>query len=201
MSAYREHWIRNTFKTLFSRENVLSLPNLLSLLRIMLVPVIIWVFREKQSNIGAVVLILISAATDIADGKIARKYNMTTDLGKILDPIADKLTQGAMVVCLLQCYPSMKYLLIIFVAKELIQALMAGVTLRKYGNAISAKWFGKASTVVFYSVMVVLFAFSKMPAQLSTVLIGISAGMLLLSLALYARFFIGLLLHPDRASN
>ena len=79
----------------------------LSVVRLLLIPVIVWLYCGKQEYTAAVVVILLSGITDIADGIIARKYHMVSDFGKILDPIADKLTQAAIILCLTYNYPLM----------------------------------------------------------------------------------------------
>ena len=85
---------------IFNKDQVLTIPNLLSVIRLALIPLIVWLYVGKQAYSAAVIVILISGATDIIDGAIARRFHMVSDLGKILDPIADKLTQGAVILCL-----------------------------------------------------------------------------------------------------
>lgn len=85
---------------IFRKDQVLTIPNLLSVIRLALIPLIVWLYIGKQEYSAAVAVILISGATDIIDGFIARKFNMVSDLGKILDPVADKLTQATVILCL-----------------------------------------------------------------------------------------------------
>lgn len=92
---------------IFKKDQILTIPNLLSVVRLLLIPVIVWLYCGKQEYTAAVVVILLSGITDIADGIIARKYHMVSDFGKILDPIADKLTQAAIILCLTYNYPLM----------------------------------------------------------------------------------------------
>ena len=79
---------------LFKKENVLTIPNLLSLFRLLLIPVIVWLYCVRQDYRWTIVALAVSGLSDILDGIIARKFNMVSDLGKILDPCADKLTPG-----------------------------------------------------------------------------------------------------------
>lgn len=74
------------------KDQILTIPNLLSIVRLCLIPLIIWLYCVKKDYTLAVIVILISGATDIVDGFIARHFNMVSDFGKILDPVADKLT-------------------------------------------------------------------------------------------------------------
>ena len=88
------------------RKELFLIPNLLCYLRLLLLPVFA-VFYSCEEYVWATVTVLVSAFTDVADGFIARKFNMTSELGKILDPFADKLTQAVVSACLLIRYPIM----------------------------------------------------------------------------------------------
>lgn len=170
------------------QHKIFTVPNLLSMFRLALIPIIVWVYVWKHAHILATILIALSGLTDIADGKIARKYNMVSDLGKVLDPFADKLTQFSMLFCLVTRFYWVWYLIVFFVVKELTQALMAYVVLRKKEKVESAQWFGKASTVTLYAVMIILFVCPVISDTVAMVLCGLAGGMLLLSLILYLRF-------------
>ena len=112
MSKFKEN-----VNDLFDNWN--TIPNWLSFLRIALIPVFSILFI-KEIYIPAFVLMIIAALTDLIDGKIARKYNMVSNLGKILDPIADKLSQVAIVIILIFKFWSfdgpLKYLLFLFIS-------------------------------------------------------------------------------------
>ena len=84
----------------FSREQVLTIPNMLSLFRIILIPVFIVIYTSDNTELAFAVL-LISTLSDVFDGYIARSLGQVTDLGKVLDPIADKLTHAAVIICLM----------------------------------------------------------------------------------------------------
>lgn len=170
------------------QHKIFTVPNLLSMFRLALIPIIVWVYVGKNAHILATALIVLSGLTDIADGKIARKYNMVSDLGKVLDPFADKLTQFSMLFCLVTRFYWVWYLIAFFVIKELTQALMAYVVLRKKEKVESAQWFGKASTATLYAVMIILFVCPVVSDTMAMTLCGLAGGMLLLSLILYLRF-------------
>lgn len=170
------------------QHKIFTVPNLLSMFRLALIPIIVWVYVGKNAHILATALIVLSGVTDIADGKIARKYNMVSDLGKVLDPFADKLTQFSMLFCLVTRFYWVWYLIAFFVIKELTQALMAYVVLRKKEKVESAQWFGKASTATLYAVMIILFVCPIVSDTMAMALCGLAGGMLLLSLILYLRF-------------
>ena len=177
---------------LFRKDQILTIPNLLSLIRLALIPVIVWLYIGKQAYAAAAAVILISAATDIVDGYIARKFHMVSDLGKILDPVADKLTQAALILCLAAKYRLMRILLILFAAKELIMAAMGYAAIRKQDTVNSAKWYGKMTTVALYVTMMLLILVPSFSEAWANTLIGICGGLILISLALYVRFYLKL---------
>ena len=164
---------------IFSKDQVLTIPNLLSVIRLALIPLIVWLYVGKQAYSIAVIIILLSGATDIIDGAIARRFHMVSDLGKILDPIADKMTQGAVILCLALKYRWMRGLIVLFIIKEIIMAA-----------------FGYLNTVVLYLVMMCLILFPGIPETAANILIGICSCLMLISLALYTRFYLKLF-HTD----
>jgi len=180
--------MRNRLK----KRDILTIPNFLSFFRLLLIPVLVWLYcSQKKYNIAAFV-IAISAVTDIADGKIARKYNMVTDFGKIIDPIADKLTQASLILCLIPKYRWMTALVILFVIKEGFMLMAGYMTLKLTDTVNSAKWHGKVSTVVLYTVIMILVLFPRMPETATNILIGLCGAAMIISLMLYGRFYIGI---------
>ena len=103
------------------RKQIWSIPNLLSMFRILLIPLMVALYW-KGRTIAALIVFGVSAASDIADGQIARRFNMVTDLGKMLDPLADKLTQGAAAICVGRTHPQAFLLFGFMAVKELTQA-------------------------------------------------------------------------------
>ena len=126
-----------------------NVPNSLSLLRLALVPAFA-VLYLMQRDLWAFALLAVSGLTDCLDGFIARRFNQITDCGKLLDPLADKLTQVTVVICLTTRYPQVLPLTIICFVKELCQGIGGIILLRGRCEVRGAKWFGKVSTVVFY---------------------------------------------------
>lgn len=174
----------------FKKDQILTIPNLLSVIRLLLIPLIIWLYCGAQKYQMAVIVILLSGLTDIADGIIARKYNMVSDFGKILDPFADKLTQAALILCLTVKYKLMVPLIIEFAIRELCMLVMGCITIRKHHSVNSAKWYGKVTTVVLYAVMMILILF---PGISDTAADGMIIGcglIMLVSFFLYVRFYI-----------
>lgn len=173
----------------FSAKNILTIPNLISLFRILLIPLIIWLYCGKKQYTATIAVVAISGVSDIIDGKIARKFNMVSDVGKVLDPIADKLTQVTLVICLTARYPWMWALLALFAVKECLMLLWGYLTLKSTNTINSAKWYGKLSTVVLYSVMMILILFVNIPEAGATALMLLCGGVMLLSLVMYGRFY------------
>ena len=176
-------------KKIFEKDQILTLPNLLSLLRLLMIPVILWLYGEKQNYYAATAMIVLSGLTDIADGIIARKWNMVSDLGKILDPIADKLTQATLIYCLVARYDWMFPLLILFAAKEIIMGISGLVVIKKKDVVNSAQWFGKLATVILYIVMSILFLFPNVPEAAANGMILVCAAAIVLSLVKYLLFY------------
>ncbi len=113
------------------RGRILTIPNLLSFFRIALIPIIAWSYCVKRDNTLTAILLLLSGATDIIDGFIARTFHMVSDLGKVLDPVADKLTQATMLICLMMRFPLMMIPLAVMVVKELCMAISGCLVIRK----------------------------------------------------------------------
>lgn len=180
------------------RKDIFTIPNILSYFRIALIPVFVILFLNAYSrngigyHVGAVVTLVVSGLTDMLDGRIARKFDMITELGKIVDPLADNLTQFAVVVCLAIEYRLLIPVIALLVIKELSMAVLGVVFLRKGRKLKGAHWYGKVSTVVFYAVMFILLAvpYSKMPFALSTVLITISGAWMLFSFIMYVHQYV-----------
>nr|MDE6863846.1 CDP-alcohol phosphatidyltransferase family protein [Eubacterium sp.] len=191
-------------KDLFDNWN--TIPNWLCFLRIALIPVFATLFI-KGSYIPAFILMIVAALTDLLDGKIARKFNMVSNLGKILDPIADKLSQIAIVVILIVKYWDgyLKYILFLFIVKELLMVIGGALLMAKGMRPVAAEMWGKVATTVFYVFMIIIIAlggegcalydvaFFKpfiLPEWLITAMVVISALLAFVSLFGYAPGFI-----------
>lgn len=133
-------------------DRILTLPNVLSFFRLMLIPLIVYLF-ETNEYWWAFGALLLSGTTDVVDGWIARTFHMVSDFGKALDPIADKLTQLAVLFCLMREY---WWVLAVFVFKEVFIGVMTLMALKRTGSIYSAGWYGKLCTVVIYLSMFVL---------------------------------------------
>lgn len=140
----------------------MSIPNILSIFRLILIPFFTYFIIAKDNYVVAGILLVISGITDYCDGYIARKFNMTTNLGKILDPLADKFTQLIAVICLaVKGYAVMWFLAAFLFLKDLM-LLIGGIMLyQKKDGMIPSNMFGKVATFVFYVAVVLLTLFGQ----------------------------------------
>ena len=168
-----------------TRKQLFTIPNLLSLLRLCMIPLIIWLYCiQKNYALTAVVLVL-SGLTDMVDGYIARRFNMVTDLGKALDPVADKLTQASVMFCLLSRFRMMLVPLLLLIFKEVCNGVISLVVIKKTGKVCGADWHGKVCTWLLYAMMFVHIVWFDISREWTTALIGICVIMMTLSFALY----------------
>lgn len=182
---------------MFKRKDVLSVPNILGYFRILLIPFFMYTYMTAKSPsdyYAPAAIVGISSISDFFDGLIARKCNMVTELGKLIDPLADKLTQGALIICFIFKYPLMRYLLAIYVIKEGFMLAMGLIMLRHNGKKLNgAKWFGKVSTALVYIVMFILFLcpifFPEMNEDTITAMIALCGFAMVATLILYVPVF------------
>lgn len=171
----------------------MNIPNALSLLRLLLLPVFAALYLMSGEYPALLywsfAVLVLSGVTDSLDGIIARKFNQITDLGKILDPVADKLTQVTVILCLAIRNPAVVGLLVICLVKELCQGIGGLFLLRRGEKIQGAKWYGKVSTFVFYGVMALIVLWPGMPAPLMVALIAVVALLMLFAFFNYMRMF------------
>ncbi len=188
-------------KRIFKKDQIFTLPNLLSIIRLMLIPVIVYLYCFEEQYIAAMAIILISGLTDVVDGIIARNFNMVSDFGKILDPIADKLTQITVIFCIANRITQVWLLVGMFIIKEIVMMLMGMAAIKKLDSVNSAKWYGKANTVILYGAMVLFMLFPEMDTLFSSTVVIACAVSLVLSLGLYIRFYYRLFMDATAEKN
>ena len=154
---------------------------------------IVWLYSVERNYYGAIAVIALSAATDIIDGFIARTFNMVSNFGKVLDPVADKLTQVSLMFCLTVRYPLLWVPIIIFIIKESFMLIFGYITLELTDKINSARWYGKVNTATLYLSMSILIFFPDIPADYSSFLIGFCVAVMLVTLILYVGFYINIL--------
>ena len=144
------------------KKEVFTIPNILSFLRLALIPVYVRIYlnaTQTQDYFIAGSILVISCLTDMIDGKVARQFHMISTLGKILDPIADKLTQFTLTLCLSAKYPTLRFVLFLFIVKESFQAIMGLINLRKGKMLPGALFAGKICTFILFLSLIILVFF------------------------------------------
>ena len=171
-------------KTIFQGK-ILTIPNILSFTRLLMIPWFMWMYLAKNDSVGTALILLLSGFTDTIDGVIARRFNMVSNLGKALDPVADKLTQIAMMACLVWRFPHMWQVLGALCVKELFMLFSSLMAIRRTEVVLPADWHGKMTTTTLYAVMIAHLLFSELPGPVSDGLICLCTIMILLSGVLY----------------
>lgn len=177
----------------FNKRDLWSIPNVLCYIRFLLIPIFVMQYiraEEPKQYMQAAAIVLASGLTDFLDGFIARTFNMVTELGKLLDPLADKLTQASLIFVLIVEIKWMFLLLILFVAMQLFMFIAGLAMLKKDKRLDGSKWFGRVSTAVFYAVMLVLVALPELSEATQNILMMVCGIFLTMSFALYIREYI-----------
>lgn len=167
------------------QKKIITIPNILSFFRLCLIPVIVWLYTVKQDHFLTLIILVLSGVTDIVDGIIARKCNMISDFGKAFDPVADKLTQMAMLFCLVSRFPYMMIPFVLLVVKEVFTGITALITIKRTNTVKGAVWHGKLTTIALYSMMAIHLLWYNIPRAVSLILVGICIGIMLMSFILY----------------
>ena len=155
------------------------------MLRLLMIPLFVWLYVGRHAYYETALVLLLSGVTDMLDGFIARRFHMVSDVGKVLDTIADKLTQIAMLSCLLTRFPLMLLPLIVLIIKELTDGIMGLVILKRSGEVHGANWHGKVATALLYATMILHVIWFAIPQALSEGLLLLCTGLILLSFVLY----------------
>lgn len=170
-----------------TENRVVTIPNLLSAFRLVLIPVFLWTYCIKGEYAVTTGLLLLSGLTDLADGFIARRFHMVSNLGKMLDPVADKLTQAAMLICLATRFPMIWFPLGILAVKEASVGITSLLVIRKSGVVTGAAWHGKITTALLYLTILLHLIWFHIPAAASNGMIALCSGGMLVSWGLYMR--------------
>lgn len=166
-------------------DKIITVPNVLSFIRICLIPVIIWEYIFLKEYFWAAITVIISGITDVIDGFIARRFNMVSHVGRILDPVADKLTQIAVIACLCIRFPMMIIPLAILIVKELANGIIALVMLKSTGDTMNSYWHGKLATVLLYAMIITHLFWASIPVVVSDIFIAACLAAMAVSFALY----------------
>lgn len=174
------------------KKDLFTIPNLLSLFRLVLIPVYIVIYlraKTAEDYYIAAGILAVSCLTDLIDGKIARHFNMISNTGKILDPLADKATQFTLIVCLTIRHPVLLILIALFVVKEGFQ-LVAGFMILRRGKILSgALLSGKICTTVLFISLILMVMIPQMEDFMINILTAINCMFMLISFVGYARIY------------
>ncbi len=176
-----------------SLKFVWNIPNCLSLVRLALLPIFsaLYLSSDQYPSLlwWALAMLALSGLTDLLDGVIARRFNQITEIGKLLDPLADKLTQVTVLVCMVIRNPALIPLMIICLIKEVLQLIGGMLLLSRFDIIRGSKWFGKVSTTLFYLAMLAIVLWPTMPKHLFWGLVILVACSMLFSLFGYMRVY------------
>lgn len=196
MNSNEENISVNSVTINLERDAVFTIPNIISFTRILLIIPFI-VFFLLGNYLIAFSFILLSGISDCLDGYLARKLNQISDLGKLLDPVADKLTLISVVICMGVLIPEILPIAIVLVIKDILMLVGGFYLLKKEIIPPPAKWYGKVATVIFYvSVVTIVFfkGFLEYEVYLLTIiLLGITFVVMMFALIKYAIVFKNLL--------
>ncbi len=176
------------------KKDLFTIPNLLSLFRLVLIPVYVVLYLKAENPedyFVAAAILAVSCLTDLIDGKIARHFNMISNTGKILDPLADKATQFTLIICLLIRRRStiLMFLAALFVVKEVFQAVAGFLILRRGKILKGALFAGKISTTVLFISLIVLVLIPNIDEIAVHCIVGVDITFLLISFVSYVRLY------------
>lgn len=176
------------------KKEVFTIPNLLSLFRLVLIPVYVYIYlnaTQQEHYWIAGGILAVSCLTDLVDGKIARHFNMISNLGKVLDPLADKMTQLALILCLSIQRKSLRLMLALFLVKEFFQ-LFAMIFSLNRGQALDgALTIGKICTTVLFVCLTILVLIPDLSDTVVNWMTGICSVFLGISFVEYVRAYFG----------
>lgn len=174
------------------KNEILSIPNLLSMFRLILIPVYITIYlgaRDNDDYFLAAAILAVSCLTDMIDGQIARRFNMITNLGKLLDPIADKLTQFALILCLSLRHPVLWFVVVLFFIKEIFQLIGCTISLRQGKTMTGALLPGKICTTVLFISLIAMVMLPGLSESIVLVIAIIDSIFLVVAFSSYAFAF------------
>lgn len=172
------------------KKGIFTIPNLLTLLRLALIPVYTTIYLDRENSQLAAGVLAFSCLTDLLDGMIARRFHMVSNLGKFLDPLADKITQLTVLLCLSTRYALINALIPLFIVKECMQCALAYFHFRNGKTLGGALWAGKISTAVLFISLIVLMALPYASTAFVTFLVLSDVLVLVISLVNYLNAYL-----------
>ena len=176
------------------KKEIFTIPNYLSLFRLLLIPVYVYLYLTAESTaqyVAAGLVLALSCLTDMIDGKIARKLNMISTLGMLLDPMADKATQAALLVCLSMKYPILYPVLGLLVIKESFQLIAMVIAFLNGKMLPGALFIGKVCTTVLFISLIAMVLFPNLPDKIVNLVAMVDACFLGISFVCYICAYYG----------
>ena len=169
-------------------NKVFTIPNIITIFRLaLIIPMCVLFFTGHY--LATLIIIVVSGVSDVIDGIIARKCNMISELGKILDPIADKLTQLTILILLILKQIYLLIPCVLLAAKELTSGFIGIYVVNRLHHMLTAEWHGKLSTVFLYCMlgahMLMLVITGEICVPATYILIGISSALIAFSFVMY----------------
>lgn len=176
------------------KKEIFTIPNMLSLFRLVLIPVYIVIYLNAENATDYYIaggILAVSCLTDLIDGQIARRFNMITNLGKFLDPLADKLTQFALILCLALRYDFLWFVVGLFFIKESFQLIAGGCRLLRKGTMLKGALFsGKICTTILFISLIVLVLFPTIPVTAVKIIAAVDSVFLIIAFVDYLSAYI-----------
>ena len=173
-------------------DRIWTVPNVMSFFRLLLIPVIMWVYLAKKDYVLVAVLLVVSWITDVADGFIARHFNQISNLGKMLDPVADKFTEGILMILLALRYPLFWADVVIFAVGAFLMSFWGIRAINRSHLVNAAHWYGKITTVFLYASIFTLLLWEKIPKAAANAIIVICGLMVIGNVTMYGLFYMRL---------
>ena len=171
------------------KKEIFTIPNLLSIFRLALIPLYVAIYLNARSSTDyhlAAAILAVSCLTDLIDGQIARRFNMISTVGKVLDPLADKVTQFTMVICLSVKYPILWSLVILIFIKEIFQLVAGLLRFRKGKMLKGAQITGKICTTILFISLILLVMMPEIPRTAVEIITLVDGIFLLIAFVDYA---------------
>ncbi len=181
---------------------IFTVPNILCYFRIALIaPMLCFFFKARtmdyaeEYTISAAICLVLSGLSDFFDGLLARKLNQVTELGKMLDPVADKLTLFAVGICVVFIEPAVIPVISLLILKDFLMLIGASYMLKNHVKPCASKWYGKVGTFLFYISVGLIVLFDLILGKgdefriFAIILLTVTAVMMIYSLIRYFLFF------------
>lgn len=181
----------------------MGIPNILSIIRLLMAPVFVAVYfsGRENSTVMAAIVYIVASLTDILDGMIARRFNMTSELGKILDPLGDKVMTFTVLICITVGGIIPVCVVLIFAIKEILMGLGGFLLHRRIMSIPGSNILGKSATVVFFVVCTSLMLFPQISTAAAAAMMSVAVIIMLVAFCSYIKTFAGIIKKGDKEAD